>query len=365
MTQITRRERLRRAYFHEEMDRPGVYSRTSYPPNDPSYDRLKAYLAQHAELKQGWHPNVIHEPWIETQQFVEPVSADWERLITVLQTPAGEFRASRLNSLKGQPGMPETYFVKSREDAERWLSLPMPEIGGDVSRFAVLDQEMGEAGIVDVGLGSNPAGSAAVLVGSEGFAFMSISDRDMLHALCQRRMETLLAVVKYLASQGVGTYFGMAGHERIAPPLHGPRDFWDFNVKYDKPINDLIHEIGGAVHVHCHGALGLVFQGFLEMRLDVLHPVEPPPMGDLPAAKAKALTGGRLTIEGNIQTAHIYEHTPEEIRAETAKLIEDAFAPDRKGLIVSTTASPWIRGAGESSFPMYKAMVDTVINWKP
>ena len=116
--------------------------------------------------------------------------------------------------------------------------------------------------------------------------------------------------------------------------------------------------------MHCHGSLQLVFQGFLEAGVDVLHPVEPPPMGDLPAAKAKELAGGRLTIEGNIQTAHIYEHTPEEIRAEAEQLIKDAFASDHKGLIVSTTASPWIRGAGESSFPMYKAMVDTAINWR-
>ena len=139
MPTITRRERLRRAYFHEEMDRPGVYSRTDYPPHDPSYDTLKAYLAAHAELKQVWHPSISHEPWIKREQHVEPVSESFERLVTVLHTPAGDFSESRLNSLKGQPGMPETYFVKTREDAERWLALPMPEIGGDVSEFFRLD----------------------------------------------------------------------------------------------------------------------------------------------------------------------------------------------------------------------------------
>ena len=83
-------------------------------------------------------------------------------------------------------------------------------------------------------------------------------------------------------------------------------------------------------------------------------------MGDLTAAQAKALAGHKLTIEGNIQIAHMYEHTPAEVRAETEALIRDAFA-DHRGLIVSPTASPYIRGAGEECFPMYQAMIDAVL----
>ena len=45
MTPLTRRERLRRCYFHEELDRPAVYVRTGYPGNDPTYDAIKALMA--------------------------------------------------------------------------------------------------------------------------------------------------------------------------------------------------------------------------------------------------------------------------------------------------------------------------------
>ena len=44
-------------------------------------------------------------------------------------------------------------------------------------------------------------------------------------------------------------------------------------------------------------------------------------------------------------------------------LIEDTF-DDRAGLIVSPTASPYIYGLGEECFPTYKAMVDTVLEWR-
>ena len=58
----------------------------------------------------------------------------------------------------------------------------------------------------------------------------------------------------------------------------------------------------------------------------------------------------------------MYEATPEDIRQETELLIQIAF-DDHKGLIVSPTASPYIRGEGENCFPQYKAMIDTVLEW--
>ena len=100
------------------------------------------------------------------------------------------------------------------------------------------------------------------------------------------------------------------------------------------------------------------------MGADVLHPFEAPPMGDITAAEAKAQARGKLCLEGNIQIAAMYEHRPEAIRAETKALIRDAF-DDRRGLIVCPTASPYIRGAGGQCLEQFKAMIDTVVNWKP
>ena len=320
---MNRRERLRRCFNHEELDRPAVFTRTGYPPNDPSYDRMKRYMEEYSELKLGWHAGVRDGYPIEVR--TQPYSPEFEWSYIILHTPAGDFEQSRLVGLKNQPGMDKTYFIKDRADAERFLSLPLPAPEIDTAPFFALDREIGERGIVDASLGTNPAGMIADLCGSETFAIMSITDRDVLHALCDRQMRAIIARVKYLIAQGVGPYFGLSGQELVAPPLHSPRDFHDFNTRYDKPIIDLIHEAGGRVHIHCHGSLKKVFHDFVEMGCDVLHPVEPPPMGDLPAAEAKRMAQGRVCIEGNIQIAHMYEHTPEQVRAETAVLIADAF----------------------------------------
>jgi hypothetical protein len=358
---MTSRERLRRCYCHEELDRPGVYSRTGYPHDDPSYDRLKAYLQQHADLKRSWSGRRFESP-DPVEQRTEPHTEEFDRRISILHTPKGDLRSTDLVSRKGLPGLAETYFIKSREDAEAYLSIPMPTLAGDVSPFFVADREIADRGIVDVGLGLNPAGFVAELCGSENFALMSVTDRDILHALCERQMNIILNALKFLFDRKVGPYFSMAGEEFAVPPLHGAHDFQDFNVRYDKPILDLVHEAGGRMHIHCHGSIKSVFQGFLDLGADVLHPFEAPPMGDLTPAEAKAMARGRICLEGNIQIADMYEASPANIREQTEALIATCF-DDRRGLIVSPTASPYIRGAGEECFERYKAMVDAVLAW--
>jgi len=361
MQELTRKERLSRCYFHQEQDRPAVYSRTAFPPDDPSYDRLKAYLAAHTERKAHWDTASCESSY-PTERRREPHSEDWEREIVTLHTPAGPLERSRLVSLKGQPGLDQTHFIKGPEDVETYLSLPMPEIGGDTSAHARCDAQVGDAGIAVAELGHNPGGCTVELLGSELFAIMSVTDRDLIHALCERRMNVLLNRLGYLLSQGVGPFFGLSGEEYIVPPVHGPRDFRDFNVRYDRPILDLIHEAGGRVHIHCHGSIKQVIGDFVEMGTDVLHPFEPPPQGDIMAAEAKAAARGRTSLEGNIQIDRMYGATPDEIREETRALIRDAF-DDRRGLTVSPTASPYIRGQGEACFPAYKAMIDAVVEW--
>ena len=357
---MTPRQRLERLYRHETVDRPGVYIRPGYPAGDPTYDRLRAYVRAHTECKCWWSTRPIRSP-LPVDVFTEPHSEDFERQVSVLHTRGGDLRESYLVSLKGQPGLRGEHLIKTVEDARRYLAMPPAQYGGDVSGFFAAVRDMGDAGLVQVDLVSNAAARVVGKMGSETFALWSVGQRDLLHELMRHEQRDLLAMTRHLLDAGVGPYFTVAGQEYIVPPMHGPADFHDFNVRYDAPLIEMIHEGGGLAHVHCHGAIGQVFEAFLEMGADVLHPFEPPPLGDITAAEAKARSAGRICLEGNIQIASLYEHTPEQIAAETAQLIADAFG-DRRNLIVCPTASPYIRGAGEQCFANFKAMIDTVVN---
>ena len=356
---MTRKERLHRCYFGLETDRPAVYSRTGFPPDDPTYDALKVYLKEHTELKKGFDASSLCEK-NPTSVTREPHSPEYDSVITTLRTPAGDLRSVYLDGRGGRPGMTREYYIKDGADCEKYLSLPMPKINNDCRRFFEEREKIGESGIVEVMLGSNPGGFAAELMGSETFAVLSITARELVYALCERRMQILLKMMNVLTNAGVGPYFSMLSEEYIVPPLHGKKDFYDFNVKYDRQITDAIHNAGGRVHIHCHGPLKGLLPAFIDLGADVLHPVEPPPLGDVTAKEARAVLGGKICIEGNIQIANMYDDTPEQIREETKALIRDAYV-DNKGLIVCPTASPYIPGAGADCFENYRAMIDTVV----
>ena len=356
------RERLHRCYYHEQLDRPGIYIRDAYPQNDATYDKLKALINSKADLKHRWAPRWMKDD-SRSCHSVETYNEDFERHVTVLHTPCGDLRSVFLQSLKGQPGLQDEHLLKTREDAEKYLSLPLDTPECDVSGFFEADRAIGDRGIAQLQLGFNPAGFVVELFGSEAFAIISATDRDIIHQLCQRQLDIIKKRLEFLIENKVGPYFAMCGEEYLVPPLHGPTDFYDFNVKYDKPIIDLIHETGGRIHVHSHGSIKKVFKGFLDMGVDVLHPFEPPPMGDITAAEAKELAGGRLCLEGNIQIASMYEKTPAQIREETKTLIEDAF-DDSQGLIVCPTASPYLLAKGNDCLEQFKAMIETVLAWQ-
>jgi hypothetical protein len=326
---LTSRERLRRLYFHEEMDRPAAIVRWWGFRDDPSYDDLFRLMTEQSDWVEPWgagslirHPEI---PW------------------------AGEDGRRRP--------------LRDAEDGERYLALLPAEIGGDVSEYFRLQEAVGERGIVLASLGHNPAALVACRFGSEQFAMMSITDRDLLHRLIRRCRDELLQLADYLLERGVGPYFNICGEEMVAPPLHGPKDFVDFNVQYDRPIAERIHAAGGRLNVHCHGGVKSIIDCFPELGADVFHCFEAPPMGDITPAEAKDALRDKVALEGNIQIADMYEKTPDDIRAQTEALIHDCF-DDRRGLAISPTASPYMAGRGMDCYPQYAAMVETVLRFQ-
>jgi len=115
-------------------------------------------------------------------------------------------------------------------------------------------------------------------------------------------------LIEYLLARGVRGVYGFSGEEYAAPPLLSPRDFHEFATQPEREILDLIHCHGCLVHVHCHGPMDAILEDFVEMGADCLHPIEAPPLGDMPLAEAKRRIGGQVCLEGNIQIGDIY-HT--------------------------------------------------------
>lgn len=323
---MTSRERLHRLYFHEEMDRPAAIIRWWGFRDDPTYDDLYRLMTEQTDWVEPWSGGaLIHDPVV----------------------PWAEEEGRR-------------HLLRDADEAERYLELPGAEIGSDVSEYFRLQEKVGDRGIVLPSLGHNASAKVACLFGSEQFALMSITDRDLLHRLVARCQEEILRLLDYLLEQGVGPYFNICGEEMVAPPLHGRQDFIDFNVQYDRAIADRIHAAGGRLNVHCHGDVKSIIDCFPDLGADVFHCFEAPPMGDITPAETKQALCGKVALEGNIQIADMYEKSPDEIREQTVVLIRDCF-DDRRGLAVTPTASPFMPHRGRDCYPQYAAMVEAVL----
>lgn len=264
---------------------------------------------------------------------------DYDERVTTCTTPAGELTQVTYVSREGKPGYRKKHLLQGDEDVEKLLSVPYVPPRPDCSDFFARDRELGERGLPVVNVRADPMYALNSLTGSETFAIWSLEKRDLVEELIGMFLQRRKQWLQWVLAQGVGPLFGYVGPELCIPPLQSPRDFEDFVVKPDREINDMIREAGGMVLVHCHGKMGPVLEGFVRMHADALHPVEPPPMGDVTLAEAKQRVGDELCIVGNVQHHEIRTMA----RSDFRELVEETVRVGKEGgrFILCPTATPF------------------------
>jgi uroporphyrinogen decarboxylase len=270
-------------------------------------------------------------------------------------------RTRFLSSKRGLPGMQVEFAVKTLQDVEKVLSVPyIPQNSIDPSGFIAKDEAMDDRGIVLADAGCTPISHIHELMGSELLAIWSIEERGTILQLIDVFLERLFDRLNAMIAAGVGPGFYTLGQEYAAPPLHSARDFREFCVEPDRRIMRKLREAGKILHCHCHGPLNAVLDDFPEM-CDALHPIEAPPMGDVPLAEAKRRIGDRVCLEGNIQIGDVYAAPTEQLIDRVKQAIDDA-APGG-GFILCPTASPHTEALTDVTVRNYVAMVETAAEY--
>ncbi|HBG26704.1 MAG: hypothetical protein A2Y10_09130 [Planctomycetes bacterium GWF2_41_51] len=217
---LTRKERLKKRYYYQELDRPAVYSRTGFPKNDSSYDKLKSFLRQYTELKASFNGRAFDSPY-PIEKSIEPYSDAFQKRAYDAENIGGRFAQQFAGQFDQSARPARNVFVKGYQ-RRRKISLAV--FVGDVSGFCQSLRDIGDDGIVDVSLGLNPAGFIAELFGTENFVMFSVTDCEIVHLLMRYQMEVILERVKFLLANGVGPFFSMLDQEYITPPLRSPKD---------------------------------------------------------------------------------------------------------------------------------------------
>jgi uroporphyrinogen-III decarboxylase len=363
---MTSRERLLAAYRRQQIDRVPIYVR-GVPVHDrkwvesrhPSYKPLIEKVAASGDLVGGYG---VSTGWLLTASDAVTFEhkrhelTDWVDHETIAHTPGGDLSFIHRASKHEFSGLTRSFWVKSDDDLERFLSVPYVPPEQDVSAYPKAVADMGARGIVMVG-NSDPIAYVHELLGSELLALWSVERRQVIDRLVELFTERLLKWYDHVISNGVCGVFGFSGAEYIAPPLMAPKYFRDWVTKPMTAICSRIHAGGGLVHVHSHGPLSAVLEQFAEMGTDVLHPIEAPPMGDVTLADAKRRIGAQVCLEGNIQIGDLYAAEEQEIRDSVKRAIDEAAAGG--GLVICPTASPYTPVLPEKTVRNYLAMIET------
>ncbi len=326
---MTKRERLLRIFQGKSPDRPAVKLWGIRPGQkllSPAYEPVHQLGMELTDLVPvvGAPFNLAFGTAGEkaTETFtLSGKSDEWEDVVTRMHTPEGTLESIYISSTVKKPGYQREHLLKEPGDIDRLLSVPYEPYDFSADDFLSMEKEIGDRGLTIFGIDHAMYGLQR-LIGSENFAIWSTDCRDKLLEAMEEFARRIRAHVDTALDAGVGPVFGWVGPELCIPPLMSVRDFDGFVDRFDRPLIERIHDRGGYVWVHCHGRMGPVLERFVDMGVDVLNPIEPPPMGDVTLQEAFERVGNRMGLEGNIEEHDMLTASEEELRNLVREAIE-------------------------------------------
>lgn len=111
-----------------------------------------------------------------------------------------------------------------------------------------------------------------------------------------------------------------------------------FVLPYERRVVQAIQHAGGRVYTHTCGAIGDRLDLIAASGVDGLECLDPPPVGDVRLAEAKAEWGDRLFIKGNVDPIHtLLRGTPDSVRADVRERLR--VGAHGGGFILSSACS--------------------------
>jgi uroporphyrinogen-III decarboxylase len=244
-----------------------------------------------------------------------------------------EYTAYRVHTPKGDlttldaviPGVDTLWslepLIKDVDDAEKILSVPYRFDPPDLIDYITNLERLGERGVA-VCFVSSPLVMVSRMMDFQTFLEWTVTERALLERMLQTIQERLAERLAYVLEKGVGPIIRFGGCEQATPPMMSRRFFDELVVKYEAPLWRMVREAGRVLWVHCHGKVSTVLERFLELGVQMLDPVEPPPQGDIHLAEAKRQAArGPMTLVGNIEMSDLQMSSEEEVEQKVSEAI--------------------------------------------
>ena len=186
---------------------------------------------------------------------------------------------------------------------------------------------LGDAGVVGGGVGL-PS------LGKEPEAVYEYYDHpDRVRARLAKQEELLVDQAKRILDlQPDFLMVGVSGYVT----LHGPRLMRELGLKTLQQVTAMAKSRGIPTHLHCCGhERALVEMAAEESDLNLINPLERPPMGDCDLAEIKRTFGQKIALMGNLHTTDVMlRGSPDDVAREAKWCID--VAGEGGGYILST-----------------------------
>ena len=246
--------------------------------------------------------------------------------------------------------------LEDEADRKAFLSLPdeLFEAEYDSSVFFKEEKKTGSEGLVMVDTG-DPLCEAASLFSFEDFTIMAFTQKKLFNKLLEKLSIPIYKKTKQVSESFPGRLWRIYGPEYATEPYLPPYLFDEYVRIYTEPMVEIIHKHRGFVRLHSHGKIKNNLKTIVEMNVDAIDPVEPPPQGDVELDYVVKHYGRDLVLFGNVEIADIENMDPLEFERNTAISIEAGMKA--KGFVLMPSASPYGREISPLTLVNYKTMI--------
>lgn len=382
---MTRYERLMATLRGESVDRPAVnfYEIGGFlvDPKDP--DEYNIYNSP------SWQPLLeLAEKYTDIIRMVSPVRAQshlswggssnidlrkqyieektWEENDSRLTRLTYKIGTKKLTSLSRRDKSVDTIWVvepllKSIDDAKLFLELP-DEIfkeNIDIGHLEKQEKSVGNNGIVMVDT-EDPICAVASLFKLDDFVLFAFTEQTLCHKLLEKHALYIHKRTEQVAKSFPGRLWRIYGPEYVTEPFLPPELFDEYVVRYTGPMVNQIKHYGGYVRIHSHGCVRNVLDYMVNMGIDAIDPIEPPPHGDVELGTIREKYRNQLVLFGNIEITDIENLTHEDFRKVVKQSIKDGTEGEGRGFVLMPSASPYGRDISLRILQNYEIMIEEV-----
>jgi len=382
---MTRYERLMATLRGESVDRPAVnfYEIGGFLVNPQDPDEYNIYNSP------SWQPLLeLAEKYTDIIRMVSPVRAQshlswggssnidlrkqyieektWEENDSRFTRLTYKIGRKILTSLSRRDKSVDTIWVvepllKSIDDAKLFLELPDEIFGEKIDIGHLEDQEkkLGNTGIVMVDT-EDPVCAVASLFKLDDFVLFAFTEQELCHKLLEKHALYINERTERVAKSFPGRLWRIYGPEYVTEPFLPPKLFEDYVVRYTGPMVNQIKHHGGFVRIHSHGCVKNVLDYMVNMGIDAIDPIEPPPHGDVELRTIREKYGNKLVLFGNIEITDIENLTHKDFRKVVRQSIKEGSKGKGRGFVLMPSASPYGRDISVQILQNYEIMIEEI-----